>query len=584
LCHTHLKGDYTNNMGKNILRTTLLTAVLCLTLSCSQAILTIDENFDTNPGWEGVNNRVECEDCPEITQDFGWTPGNHNGDGAGEISGTIWRSTTPAYYALPLGEELSFKDSHSASGKISVISTGSESYGFYFGFFGEERQGWRVWSSNGVRIAAMKNGKARFHLDYKTGAANGAILNPDLEIPGDGSVHTWELKYEPEISVADYEWPDDQIPGLFRGDYTNTHHDTLLARFKEIEPSMTTEKLRDLMFICRDRGLVDNWYRKGQYHLWNLEENIEEIKGKITFIFDGEAVSYFLIPGHQDMPTAIDRFGIWNMQIYTGSMEFHLSDLIINDQKVDLSEDPHWEGMNNRETFLERDFHSRHNYGYTQTNWAGETFGEIGGRFWGTEVSDPLHGYYATDIGKLTLDDPIKFSGVLSFVEGAVDGRMLLGYFNRQEKMAAIEGEYKGNPPHQFLGLEVMDKTKHGYNLAAVCSPRQDISFEHRGPVMIPDRVQKPFTFEYDPNAGIAGRITVTLAGDTFAKDLSKEQRNVGSEFDHFGLHNPRKGGKYVDVYIDDMKYSSRKIKEQVEQKKQGTVFVPYPPNGRLHK
>ena len=181
----------------------------------SDEIITVTESFDEDPGWENVNNRVICSDCPEINQNFGWAPTDHNGSGIGEIGGTIYRSTTPSFYALPLGEPLTFKDEFSASGNISVIAPKDEGFGFYFGFFNAERQGWRVWSSCGVRIGKMKEGIGRFHLDYKTGEASGAILNPDLAITGDGSVHNWELKYEPHITVADYKWPDPRTPDLF---------------------------------------------------------------------------------------------------------------------------------------------------------------------------------------------------------------------------------------------------------------------------------------------------------------------------------------------------------------------------------
>jgi len=54
----------------------------------------IFEDFASDPGWEGANNRVECTDCPTVHQDFGWGPTKHSG-GPGEIGGTIWRSTTP---------------------------------------------------------------------------------------------------------------------------------------------------------------------------------------------------------------------------------------------------------------------------------------------------------------------------------------------------------------------------------------------------------------------------------------------------------------------------------------------------------
>jgi hypothetical protein len=546
-------------------------------------IVTIHQDFSKDPHWEGVNNRVQCENCPTITQDFGWKPTNHNGDGVGEIGGIIWKSTTPAYYAMPIGP-FSFKDKLTASGKIAAIPPPEEGFGFYIGFFNSERQGWRIWSSCGFRIGDVKDGQARFHLDYKTGKAAGALLNPDIEIHCDGSVHSWELIYEPDATVAE-SWPDPRLPKWI-GSTSNVHEDAVLKRAKKDEPLMTKKHLHELLLKARDAGLVDHWYRKGSYHLWNIEKDVDQMKGRITFRFDDEPpVSYFLLPGHQDQPSDIDRFGVYNMQIYHGSMEFYLSDLIVNGEKIELSQDPHWDGLNNQVTFNQNDFHARQNFGYSQTNLAGKAPGEIGGRFYGTEVVDPLHGYYADDIGQLTLDDPISFSGWINFVEGAVDGRMLIGYFNREARIADIQGEYKGNPPHQFIGIEVMDQTRIGYSFTAVCSPRQDIAFEERGPTYIPDRIKRPFSFQYDPAAGNAGKITVTLGADIFSVDLTPEQRKIGATFDRFGLLNPRKGGKYVDVYVDDLTYlAKRPLDFKPKFYQQEIVVVPYPKDGRKYK
>ena len=573
-------------MNVKLISGSLIAFVFIINLSAQTSdvkIETIRENFDQDPGWEGVNNRAVCSDCPTISQNFGWLPGDHNGTGAGEIGGTIWKSTTPAYYAMPLGP-LSFKDKFSASGKLSLIAPEEEGEGFYIGFFNDERQGWRVWSSCGFRMSPVKMGHARFHLDYKTGKNKGAILNPDIIIPCDGSVHDWELIYDPDATVAD-SWPDPRLPGWITT-ASNVHEDTIFVRAQKEDPEITPEQLHNLLLEARDAGLVDHWYRKGSYHLWDIEKESEKMKGRITFKFDDyPAVSYFLLPGHREELSIINRFGVYNMQVYRGSMEFYLSDLVVNDQKIDLSQDPHWQGRGNKVTFIQDDFHARQNFGYAQTNWAGESAGEIGGRFWGTEVKDPMHGFYADDVGKLTLEDPIVFSGWINFSEGAVDGRMLFGYFNRQAKMADIEGEYKGNPPHQFLGIEVMDQTRIGYNFTAVCSPRQDIATENRGPIFIPDRIKRPFSFAYDPDSGEAGRITVTLDTITFMTDITPEQRQMGSTFDRFGILNPRKGGKYVDVYLDDLTYVVKRTNNfKAIHYQQKVIEVPYPPNGRLYK
>lgn len=546
------------------------------------SIITIHQDFSHDPGWEGMNNRVQCEDCPIITQDFGWKPTDHNGDGIGEISGVIWKSTTPAYYAMPIGP-FSFKDKLTASGKLAVIAPPEEGFGFYIGFFNSARQGWRVWSSCGFRIGEVIRGRARFHLDYKTGKAAGAILNPDIEIPCDGSVHRWELMYEPEATVAE-SWPDPRLPAWI-GSTANVPDDEIFKQAKKADPSMTKKRLHELLLQARNAGLVDHWYRKGRYHLWDIEKDADQMKGRITFRFDDQpAVSYFLLPGHQAEPGDINRFGVYNMQIYHGSLEFYLTELIVNGENIELSLDPHWEGLNNQVTFKQTDFHAAQNFGYSQTSWAGKAPGEVGGRFYGTEVIDPLHAYYADDIGQLTLDDPISFSGWINFIEGAVDGRMLIGYFNRAARIADIQGEYKGNPPHQFIGLEVMDQTRLGYTFTAVCSPRQDVAVEERGPIYIPDRIKRPFSFQYDPAAGTSGRITVALAADTFSIDLTPEQRKIDAAFNRFGLLNPRKGGKYVDVYVDDLTYVvKRPVDFKPIQRQQEITVVPYPSTGRKY-
>lgn len=546
-------------------------------------LTTIHQDFSEDPGWEAFHNRVVCSDCPTVTQNFGWSPAADSGDAKSTIGGTICRSTRPAYYAMPIGP-FSFADKLKATGKLSVTAPAQEGWGFYIGFFNHYRQGWRVWSSCGFRIGEVKNGAAKFHLDYKTGRNKGAILNPDFEIPCDGSVHTWEYTYEPNATVGE-SWPDKRLPQWI-GPKSNVHEDMIFARAKQQEPALTRERLHRLLVQARDAGLVDHWYKKGAYHLWDIEKNAEGMKGRITLRFDDHPpVSYFLLPGHCDEPSHIDRFGIWNQQIYHGSMQFHVSDLNVNGKKIDLSQDPHWDGLNNRVTFEQTDFHSRQDFGYTQTNWAGTEAGEIGGRFWGTEVIDPLHAFYADEIGSLTLEDPISFSGWINFTEGAVDGRMLIGYFNRAARLADVPGEYKGNPPHQFLGIEVMDQTQIGYSFTAVCSPRQEIAFEKRGPIYIPDRIKRPFSFTYDPDAGDAGRITMTLGPDKLTADLTSQQREAGATFDRFGLLNPRKGGKYVDVYVDELIYVARRPDNHVPiRHKQQRTVVPYPRDGRKYK
>lgn len=242
-------------------------------------------------------------------------------------------------------------------------------------------------------------------------------------------------------------------------------------------------------------------------------------------------------------------------------------------------------------TFTERDFHERMDFGYSETNWAGEAAGEIGGKFWSTEPEDPSHGYYADELGQsnledkmrqLTLDDKISFSGSVCFVDGGPDGLSFLGYFNRDEKIAPIQGKKNGHPLNQSMGIVIQDFTRDGYYFQFVCSPTHALAQSGGGPIFVPDRVRRKFSFDYDPNAGQSGRITVTLDNEKFTQDLTPTMRRQGARFDRFGLTNVRNGGKYQVIYFDDLTYTVRRpagynpIKHE-----QKTVTMPYPPGGR---
>src|SRR5690348_14990293 len=113
-----------------------LILILCvagslLTFARGQELTTIRQSFDQDPGWEAVNNRIRASDPPTVKQDFGWSPSKG-------IGGVVWQSTTPSYYAMPIGKALSFKDKFSASGKISFPGSGKADGTAYIGFFNHE--------------------------------------------------------------------------------------------------------------------------------------------------------------------------------------------------------------------------------------------------------------------------------------------------------------------------------------------------------------------------------------------------------------------------------------------------------------
>ena len=109
------------------------------------------------------------------------------------------------------------------------------------------------------------------------------------------------------------------------------------------------------------------------------------------------------------------------------------------------------------------------------------------------------------------------------------------------------------------MGIVVHDYTPVGYYLESLCAPTHELAVTGGGPVFVPDRVRRKFTFHYDPHGGSAGRISVTLDHEKFTQDLSPEMRRQGAIFDRFGLMNVRIGGKYQVIYFDDLKYTARR-------------------------
>jgi hypothetical protein len=278
------------------------------------------------------------------------------------------------------------------------------------------------------------------------------------------------------------------------------------------------------------------------------------------------------------------------MQLYHAEITMHVSDLVVNGQKIDLSHDPGWEGHGNRAEFVERDF-QRQNFGYSpDTNFAGGQKGEIGGQFYNVEPIDPHHGFYADEIGTLTLDDPIRFAGKISFLEGSTDAGMFFGFFRAEDEKRELPpnpvgGKAPGWPQPNVLGIVVDGPAKIGWYFTPVCTPLDPKLFRDRtGHIFLPTRNPRTFEFAYDPRAnnGI-GRITVTLDNEQpFALDLTPEQRKAGASFDHFGLMSFRRGGKFSTLYFDDLAYTTSANVPQTRHE-QNIVTVPYPRGGRQY-
>lgn len=564
----------------------LPAVVLSLAMAASLAaqLVEVRQDFSDDPGWDHYQNRIVGTEMPKVVQDFGWRRTNYTGAGPGEIGGRVENSRRQAYYALPLGKPLTFDDELSASGKLALRKIGLRGVG-YIGFFNSQRHTWRVWSSMAFRIWEEDNlGQVMFDWmssDWQARGAETAIL-----LPSDGKVHTWSFRYEP-AAKADPTWHDKALERLITdrtgnsASYDLQGEEHLFERLKQEEPNLTHEELRRRLLKVRDQGLVEYFHRHNQ-HRWWKRPDAGRGHGRVTLQFDDHTpyVIWF-DPEIRRAPVEFDRFGLFNIARFGTQVELYLGDLTVNGQRIELAQDPHWEGRNNESQYLEPNFHGMHSYGWSQTNWAGEKPGEIGGLFWRTEPPDPLFSYYGDDVGELTLDDPITFSGTICFTDGMTDAAAFFGYFNRDNQMQvfASDNPDAGFPMRNMMGVTLADSSAVGYYFHPLVSASDREGSSTNCGVFTPDRRRRRFRFAYDPAGhNCVGRVTVTLDGKEYNFNLTAQQRKSGAVFNRFGLANVRRGGHSVEFYLDDLTYTARRTAQTKPAfVKQTTVNVPYP-------
>ncbi|MEZ6047740.1 MAG: hypothetical protein R3C11_19615 [Planctomycetaceae bacterium] len=568
------------------MRLALLVGIFFLSwsLTASAQLTQVKQDFSTDPGWDHFQNRIVGVEMPRVIQDFGWRRTNITGTGPGEIGGRVDNSRRQAFYALPLGNELTFNDEISASGKLSMKHIGQRGVG-YIGFFNSHRHTWRVWSSMGFRIwEEGRQGQIMF--DWMSSDWQGRGAETAILLDPDGTVHDWSFRYEPHAK-ADPVWRDKNLEGIITSEGGNGRpieiqgENFLLEKLKKIEPDVTATQLRERLLKLRDQGLVEYFHRHNQ-HRWWKRPNPEGGHGRVIFQFDDEVPYVFWFDEEiRNAPAAFDRFGLFNIARFGEYVELYLGDLVVNGEQIELAEDPHWEGKNNASEYLEPNFHGMQSYGWSQTNWAGKKTGEIGGLFWHTEPQDPLFSFYGDQIGTLTLEEPIQFSGSIRFTTGMTDAGGYFGYFNRDDELVEInKDETDGNYPYKnMMGIRIADLTSVGYYFKPTLIDTKGSKTETNCGVFTPDDRQHQFTFTYDPDAnnGI-GKVIVTLDGKSSEFNLTKEQRESGALFDHFGLINVRSGGHSIEYYLDDISYTANYPQGQKPPfKPQTYVEKPYP-------
>jgi hypothetical protein len=299
----------------------------------------------------------------------------------------------------------------------------------------------------------------------------------------------------------------------------------------------------------------------GTVHAWTLEYDPAAAggNGNITVTLDGEKYSLDLPPGFKADGAEFNRFGMINVMAGGSYQEAWFDDVTVDGETFDFTADPKWEGKGNRVKFEDRAIPGEHDYGYSaKSSLAGGKPGEVGGMIWRGETPS----YYAARTERLSLDDELFAAGKIAFTNAGSDSGAYFGWFDSATRQAMLKPEHAENPKNVLaIMLEGPSRIGHYFRPAYFDSKGQGGRKED-GPIIRPDGQVHTWSMHYKPDgAGGNGRIVFKLDDVEQAYDLRPDARKDGATFDRFGFFIIQSGGRFVNVYVDDLTYTAAPAK-----------------------
>ena len=456
------------------------------------------QNFDSDPGWDGHNNRATRPEPRQIRQDFGYSRTSHAGGASGEMGGFISSVAEPAYYAKEIPTQ-TFNDSLSASGKLAC--PGRE-FHVLIAFFNDSTiNEWRTPNSIALRLYGRGNvfyayveyctSRWRAGGDWPTGFAMVSDPASGRErlkgFPAGTNVHRWSLKYDP------------------------TGNDG---------------------------------------------------KGSVTATVGNETAVCHLAGGHKADGATFNRFGLLNvMKQFDSGGEVWLDDVTINGQTESFETDPHWSEFQNRHAYVTPIVRPRFDFGFSPTHYAsGKAKGEMGGMIYRGDGRYPhMMSFYGDRLAELTLDKPLRASGKICLRRGVSDSDVPFGFFHAEHSLNSGGSDRIGTPP-DFIGFTVGGPSREGFYITPAYRVHdKETRTGGRGPSVYPDGKPHDWTFHYTPKAEgqSGGLIVVTLdKEEPITLELPPDHHKMGAHFNRFGLISTHTDGNAQHIYFDDLTYT----------------------------
>ncbi|HWB53927.1 MAG TPA: hypothetical protein VG722_07030, partial [Tepidisphaeraceae bacterium] len=292
-------------------------------------------------------------------------------------------------------------------------------------------------------------------------------------------------------------------------------------------------------------------------HSWalNYDPHANNDNGLIQLALDGKKYDLPLSPGHKLDGAIFNRFGLVNQQTTGRRLQIFFDHLVVDGQPQTQSELNKWIGVGNKVEFEDHVYRPYQDFGYSDTDHAGQAKGEIGGVVW----RDERPAYYADRIGSLSLEDEISASGKIAFCGASSDSGVFFGFFNAQERIDKTTIDAKVRPQN-ILAIMIEGPSRIGHYFRPACFNEDSRgSIEESGPIIRPNGDVHSWTMHYDPHANQDnGAVTVTLDDQTTTMNLRHGTKSNRAVFDRFGIFDIQTGGNFVRFYLDDLKYTCK--------------------------
>ena len=304
---------------------------------------------------------------------------------------------------------------------------------------------------------------------------------------------------------------------------------------------------------------------EGRPYPWRLDYDPDRgtwRKGRLRLQIAGLQLAASLPPAAREDGATFDRFGFLGQMLEgpgsgQGQMHAFVDGLRLNGRGVG----PFGWLARRAGPFADCTADRRADFGYSpRTAHAGGRRGEAGGSLVAREIRRPPESAYGDRIGTLRLDRPFGAAGRVSLRRGSSGGDAYIGFYRAR----SIGDCDESGVPRDLVAAHVGGPSRVGFLFAPIArgahGKREDVDdVEDHAPRIPPDGRSHRWSLTYTPPAatGEPGRLDVTLDDALVTLEVPRRLLVTGPRLNRFGLRGVDCSGHGLELYIDDVTYTS---------------------------